>query len=382
MKATAEIAEKNTNIQTKLNVPYTDLASQTAEIKAELLEMVEQVLDSGHYILGPQVAKFEKEFAQYCKIQHAVGVANGTSSLYLILKALGIKEGDEVITAPNSFIASASSIALTGARPTFSDVGIDMNMDPAKLEAAITTRTKAIIPVHLTGRPARMTEIMEIAKKHDIFVLEDAAQAFGAKLNGKHVGSLGDAGSFSLHPLKNLFAYGDAGIVTTKHADIYHKLLISRNHGLKNRSDCEFFSFNERIDELHAAMLLVQLKHVEKWTVRRRELAFRYNEKLKSCVEVPFEGKDEYCVYQTYMIQADRRDALLKYLSDNGVDAKVHYPKPIHLQEAAKYLGYTEKDFPETYRIAQRILSLPLFPTMTNEKQDYVIELIRKFYVR
>lgn len=380
MNDTVETNEQQTIQECK--VPYVDLGNQTAEIKKELLNAVEKVLDSGHYILGPHVAQFEKEFSQYCQAQRAVGIANGTSSLYLVLKSLGIQKGDEVITAPNSFIASASSIALTGAKPTFVDIRSDMNMDPNKLESAITPQTKAIIPVHLTGRPAAMPEILEIAKKYNLFVLEDAAQAVGATLNNKRVGSWGDAASFSLHPLKNLFAYGDAGIVTTQREDIYENLLIARNHGLKNRSDCEFFSFNERLDELHAAMLSIQLKHFEKWTAKRRELAFRYNQELKKYVEVPEEGAGEYCVYQTYMVKADQRDSLLAFLNANKVDAKVHYPTPIYLQEAARYLGHQENDFPETLRASQRIISLPLYPTMTNEQQHHVIDLIRKFYAR
>lgn len=364
----------------KQTIPYTNLAFQTTGIKTELLAAVEEVLDSGHYILGPQVLEFEKQFASYCHAKHSVGVANGTSSLYLVLKAIGVKEGDEVITAPNSFIASASSIALTGAKPVFVDIRNDMNIDPDKIQSAITPSTKAIIPVHLTGRPAPMNEIMEIARKYNLFVLEDAAQAVGAKLNGKIVGSWGDAASFSLHPLKNLFAYGDAGIITTQHQYIYEKMMRSRNHGLKNRNDCEFFSFNERLDELHAAMLLVQLKYLNQWTEQRRQRAFKYNENLRDYVMVPEEGPDEYCVYQTYMIQADNRDELLNHLNASGVDAKVHYPTPLYLQEAARYLNYKENDFPETLKINSKILSLPMHHSMTPDQQDYVIEQIRKFY--
>src|SRR3990167_2704530 len=350
------------------SIPYTNLSSQAAEIKTALLQAVEYVLDSGHYILGPHVSQFEKEFASYCQATHSIGVANGTSALYLVLKALGIKEGDTVITAPNSFIASAAAIALTGAKPVFVDICKDMNMDPSKLEEAITSSTKVIIPVHFTGRPARMPEILAIAKKHHLFVLEDAAQAVGAKLNEKRVGGWGDAASFSFHPLKNLFAYGDAGMITTQHNDLYNILLRTRNHGLKNRNDCESFSFNERLDELHAAMLLVQLKHLEKWTEKRRKLAFRYNTHLQSYVDTPEEGPGEYHVYQTYMIQADHRDRLMKYLNDAGVEAIIHYPTPIHLQTAANYLQYRKEDFPETLNITSRILSLPLHPSMTFEQ--------------
>ena len=363
-----------------LTIPYTNLGHQTREIKKELLHAVEEVLDSGHYILGPKVSEFEKKFAAFCHAKYGMGVANGTSSLYLVLKAIGVKEGDEVITVPNSFIASASSIALTGAKPVFVDIREDMNIDPDKIEQAITPATKAIIPVHLTGRPARMDTIHDIAKKYNLFVLEDAAQAVGAKLKGRYVGSWGDAASFSLHPLKNLFAYGDAGIITTQHQNIYENILLSRNHGLKNRDECKFFSFNERLDELHAAMLLVQLKYFEQWTEKRRQFAFRYNQYLREHVVVPEEGPDEHCVYQTYMIQADKRNELLHYLNAAGVDAKIHYPIPLHLQEAARYLQYSENDFPVTRKITAKILSLPVNHSITFDQQDHIIDLIRKFY--
>jgi dTDP-4-amino-4,6-dideoxygalactose transaminase len=363
-----------------VTVPYTALARQAALIKSDLLSAVERVLDSGRYILGPQVHAFEQEFAGLCQVPNAVGLASGTGALNLVLRSLALRPGDEVITAPNSFLASASTIALAGARPVFVDVRRDLNMDPGRLACAITPRTRAIVPVHLTGRPAPMKEILEIASRHNLFVIEDAAQAVGAKLDGCPVGGWGHAACFSLHPLKNLHAYGDGGMATTRDESLAARLRQSRNHGLRDRDTCDFWSFNCRLDELHAAMLRIQLRKLPEWTVERRRLAFRYNDLLRSYVTVPDEGPGEYCVYQTYMVQADRRDALRRFLQDDGVEALIHYPTPIHLQPAAKDLGYTEADFPMTMHVGNRILSLPLYPGLREEQQDHVAALVRKFY--
>ncbi|MDX2099760.1 MAG: DegT/DnrJ/EryC1/StrS family aminotransferase [Leptolyngbyaceae cyanobacterium bins.59] len=366
--------------QTAYSVPYVSFAQQNAQIKQELMEAFSTVLDSGQYIMGPELTAFEREFAAYCQAEFASGIASGTCALHLVMRSLGLKEGDEIITAPNSFLASASTIALAGAKPVFVDVREDMNMDPDKLEVAITPRTRAIVPVHLTGRPARMVEILEIARAHNLFVLEDSAQAVGAKLKGKRVGSWGDAGCFSLHPLKNLRAIGDGGMMTTNNPELRDQIIKARNHGLINRDTCEFWSFNCRLDEVQAAILRVQLRYLDEWTEERRRLAFRYNDLLRPYVNVPDEGPEEYLVYQTYMIQADRRDELRQFLNDNGVQCLVHYAKPIHLQPAAEGLGYTADDFPVTMKVVSRILSLPLFPGMTQEQQDRVVELIAKFY--
>ena len=370
------------NTQNALKVPYVDLGLQVKEVKKELLAACEKVLESGHYILGPSLAAFEKEFAEYCGTRYAIGLSNGTSALMLTLRALGIGTPDEVITAPNSFIASASSIALAGGIPVFADVRPDMNLDPEAIEKAITPWTKGIIVVHLTGRPARLPEILKIAEKHNLFVIEDSAQSVGAKLDGKRVGGWGRAACFSLHPLKNLHAFGDGGMVTTDDKALYEQLLQLRNHGLRNREDCDVWSTNSRLDEIQAAMLSVQLKHLDRRTEERRKLAFRYNQLLKPFVTVPEEGPGEFCVYQTYMIQADRRDKLKNFLNENGVQVSVHYPTPIPLQPAAKLLGYSAEDFPVTMNIVSRILSLPLFPGMTQAQQDRVVELIKEFYAR
>lgn len=361
-------------------VPFTAFSREAAEIKPELIQAFESVLDGGYYILGPEVALFEKEFATYCQSEFGVGVSDGTSALILALKALGIKDGDEVITAPNSFIASASSIALAGARPVFADIGLDGNIDPQKIEAAITPRTKAVIPVHLTGRVARMPLIMEIAKHHGLFVIEDAAQAVGAKLNGRCAGSWGDAGCFSLHPLKTLRVIGDGGMIITQQKELADRLRICRSHGLRTREQCDFWSTNDRLDELQAALGRVHLRHLNESTEKRRLLAFRYNQLLSPYVDVPLEGPGEYCIYQTYVIAGDRRDELHRYLRENGVEVLIHYATPIHLQPAARSLGYSAGDFPVTMRHVSRILSLPLYPSLTHEKQDRVVELIAQFY--
>jgi dTDP-4-amino-4,6-dideoxygalactose transaminase len=364
----------------KYEVPYTGLPQQVAAMKPDLLAAFERVLDSGRYILGPQLAVFEEQFAHLCGTSFAVGVANGTCALQMVWQALGLGPGDEVITVPNSFVATASSIAMAGAKPAFVDIGPDLNLDPDRIAAAVTPRTRGIVPVHLTGRPARMPEIASIAEKYGLFVLEDAAQAVGAYRDGRPVGSWGNAAGFSLHPLKNLFACGDAGVITTQDAALAAKLRQIRNHGLSNRESCEFWAGNNRMDEMQAALLLVHLRALEQWTERRRALAHRYHELLSAEVQVPEEGRGEYCVYQTYVIQAGARDDLQAYLQEHGVEALVHYRTPIHLQPAASNLGYGAGDFPVAERAARRILSLPLFPAMTHAQQDQVANLIHDFY--
>lgn len=361
-------------------VPYAALDQLAAEDKKELMNAFEAVLDSGQYIMGPEVSAFEREFAQYCQTEFAVGIASGTCALHLVMRNLNFREGDEVITAPNSFIATASSIALTGARPVFVDIQPDLNIDPSKIEAAITPRTKAIMPVHLTGRPAQMVEIMEIADKYKLFVIEDAAQAIGARLNKQSVGSWGHAACFSLHPLKNLHAFGDGGMTVTNDLSLLDNLAKARNHGLRNRDQCDFWSFNCRLDEVQAAMLRIQLKHLDSLTEERRRLAFRYNDLLRPYVDVPDESPGEYQVYQTYMVQANHRNELQRHLNENGVQALVHYPTPLHLQPATQSLGYSIGDFPEAEQAATRILSLPLYPGLNHAQQDKVVELIESFY--
>jgi dTDP-4-amino-4,6-dideoxygalactose transaminase len=361
-------------------VPFVSLALQHAPIRAEIMAAVAAVLDSGQYILGREVEEFERHFAALCGAPAAVGVDNGTSALILSLRVLGIGPGDEVITPPNSFLASAASIALVGARPVFVDIRDDLNIDPALIEPAVTSRTRAIMPVHLTGRPAAMDAIAEIARRRGLAIVEDAAQAVGARLGGRAVGTFGAAGCFSLHPLKNLAAIGDAGIVVTADERLAGALRQSRNHGLRTRDLCDAWSVNARLDPLQAAVLSVKLKYLASWTEAKRRIAARYGQALRDVVRVPEDRPGEHAVYQTYVIRADRRDDLQRHLTARGVDSKVHYSVPLHLQDAARDLGYGKGDFPATERLATEILSLPIYPELTAAQQEAVVAGVRSFY--
>lgn len=360
-------------------VPYTNFPHLVGQIRSELHQALDRVLDSGRYILGPHVGELECQLAGLLGVKHVLGVSNGTEALTLAAKALGLGPGDEIITAPNSFLASASGFALAGVTPRFADVGDDMNLDPAAFEAAITPRTKAVVPVHLTGRPARMPEIMAIARRRGLAVIEDCAQAIGARRDGQSIGSWGDVAAFSLHPLKNLFAYGDGGLLATNDPDRARHLALARNHGMRDRDTCLFWSPNARLDELQAALLLVNLTRFAGWTEERRRLAFRYNEALRDVVQVPAEGPGEHHVYQTYMIRTERRDELQAFLRSKGIEALTHYRVSIHQQPAAAALGYKRGDFPVAEKLAATILSLPLYPGLTEAQQDAVVAAIREF---
>jgi len=366
---------------TQTSVPYVALALRARRVKRELMAAIERVIDHGMYILGPEVEEFERRFAEYCGARYAVGVSDGTAALILALRAVGVAPGDEVITAPNSFVASASSAALLGATPRFVDVRRDdLNMDPARLEAAITPQTKAIVPVHLTGYPADMEPIVKIGERHGIPVIEDAAQSVGTVYHGRRTGSIGLMGCFSLHPLKNLHAIGDAGVITTSDERLYRWLLKARNHGLKSRDEVEFWSTNSRLDTLHAAVLSVMLQHVDTWIGERRALAAQFASALRDVVGVPTEAPGCFHTYQTFMITAERRPALLQHLRARGIDAKVHYPVTIPQQEAARALGHRPEDFPAASWLAERIVSLPLYGEMTDEQRAAVIDGVRSFY--
>ena len=307
-------------------------------------------------------------------------MGNGTDALFLSLRALGIRQGDEVITAPNSFIATAGAIVAAGAKPVFVDVKGDYNINPDLIKQAITTKTKAIIPVHLTGRPADMDTILIIARKHGLYVIEDAAQAIGARYKGKRVGSLGSTGCFSLHPLKNLHVHGDGGIITTNNKELYEKLLKLRNHGLKNRDECDFWGYNSRLDSIQAAIGNIKLEYLGDWNKRHREIAVMYRKNLSGVVTVPVDKEFEEPVYHNFIIQGDKRDELQKYLLERGIETKIHYPIPIHLQEAASSLGYKERDFLVCEAQAKRILSLPIYPELTDGQVNMVIKAIKSFY--
>lgn len=361
------------------HIPYLDLRRQHAAIKGELLQAISAVIDSADFILGKAVMEFEENLARYCTTRFAIGVNSGTDALFLALKAYGIGAGDEVITVPNSFLATASAVVASGARPVFVDIRTDLNIDPTLIEQQITARTKAILPVHLTGKPADMHPILAIARKHGLRVIEDAAQAIGAEYHGRKVGALGDVGCFSLHPLKTLNACGDGGAIVTNDEAVYHTLIQLRNIGLKNRNASDQWGYNSRLASLQAAVLNVKLRYLEDWTEARRRNASLYAEYLRHGVQVPEEQTFERAVYHTYAIQVDRRAELQQYLLGHGIETRVHYPIPIHLQQAAAALGYRRGDFPVTERAVDRILSLPIDHGLTVDDITYVAEQIRQF---
>jgi dTDP-4-amino-4,6-dideoxygalactose transaminase len=365
-----------------MKIPYVNLADQNVAIKNELLAAVDSVISSGQYILGKEVTDFEHHFAELCGVKYAVGVGTGTDALILALRALEIGPGSEVITVANSFVSTASCIVQIGAQPVFIDVTDDYTMAPSLIEKAITPRTRAILPVHLTGRPADMELIMAIAQAHDLEVIEDCAQAVCAEYKKQKVGSFGKIGCFSLHPLKNLSACGDGGVLTTNDVNLYKKLLILRANGIRTRDDCVAWSDNSRLDTLQAALLLVKLDYLDEWTEKRRGNARFYQQHLADLpqVQVPLDKPYEKSVYHTFVIQADRRDALRDFLGKHGIDTKVHYPVPIHLQPAAKELGYKKGSLPVTERQAKRVLSLPVYPELGQEKLSYIVNCIHDFY--
>lgn len=360
-----------------MRVPFVDLSRHFRSIEAELASVFVEVGRSGGYILGERVECFERKLADLCGVSHVIGVGDGTDALFLILKALGVGPGDEVITAPNSFIATAGAVVAAGAKPVFVDVADDFNIDPERIESAVTARTRAILPVHLTGRPARMDEIGGLARRRGLLVIEDAAQAIGARYRGRPVGSLGDAAGFSLHPIKLLGIYGDGGFISTNDSELDSRLRKLRNHGLRNRDECEMWGVNSRLDALQAALGEVKLACLDGWNARCRQIAALYCTELAGCVQVPVSQPWEECVYHNFVIRTDRRDALMAHLGRLGVDTRIRYPIPIHLQEAARGLGYKAGDFPNTERQANTMLSLPLYPELTDDEVAHVIEAVR-----
>lgn len=366
-----------------VRVPFVNLTGQHQALRGELLEAIGRVLDTGAFVLGEPVREFEERFAALCRVKHAVAVNSGTDALILVLRALDIGPGAEVITTPSSFIATAAAIALTGARPVFVDAGDDYNIDPNRLEAAITPQTRAVLPVHLTGRPADMGPIRAIAEKRGLAVIEDAAQSVQAEYHGRPVGSLGTAGCFSLHPLKTLNACGDGGVVTTDDAALVERIRILRNLGLRTRDECIAWSSNSRLDSIQAAILLVKLPYLRQWTESRRANAEFYRKALADVPEVRLPLADrphEYSVYHTFMIQAERRDELKQYLARQGVDTAIHYPVPIHLHPAAADLRHPPGSFPVAERQAKQFLSLPVWQGLTTPQLAAVVENIRAFY--
>jgi dTDP-4-amino-4,6-dideoxygalactose transaminase len=367
-----------------MRVPYSYLREQFADSEAILRE-IKALLHSAEYTLGPPVAAFEAAFARLCGAPFAVGVGTGTDALFLPLKALGVGPGDEVITAVNTFIATAGAIAAAGARPVFVDVGEDFNLDPARIEPALTPRTKAILPVHYAGQPARMDEILAIATARRLPVVEDACQAIGASTGGRPVSSFGVAAGFSLHPLKNLNVWGDGGVIVTHSADLDATLRLLRNHGLRNRDEVEVFGYNSRLDTLQAIVGNHLIGNVEGITAARIRNAQALDAGLAPLaprVRIPARQPSERHVFHLYMIEADDRDRLLQHLTERGIEAKIHYPVPLHLQPAGRRLGYREGDFPEAEHQARRILTLPVHQHLVPEQIEFTVEAVTEFYRR
>lgn len=347
-----------------------DLQAEYNSVKNEIGDAVHWVLESGHFVLGENVSALESEIAKYCNAKYAVGVASGTDALFLTLKALGLKEGDEIITTPLTFIATAEAISYTGAKPVFVDVDPNThNIDASKIAKAITRKTRAIIPVHLWGLPADMEAIITIAQDNALFIIEDCAQAFGAEYKDKKVGSFGNAGCFSFFPTKNLGAYGDAGMIITNDKGIFEKLKLLHVHGSRARGLHEIIGYNSRLDEIQAAILRVKLRYVDKWNDARRRNASIYNSIFGVQGTGDREqGEDYKHVYHQYTIEIDNREKVLAYLSNKGISAFVYYPTPLHLQKAYKHLGYKEGDFPASESIGKRMLSLPVHPFLTEDE--------------
>jgi dTDP-3-amino-2,3,6-trideoxy-4-keto-D-glucose/dTDP-3-amino-3,4,6-trideoxy-alpha-D-glucose/dTDP-2,6-dideoxy-D-kanosamine transaminase len=366
------------------HIPYSYLDRQFADVEP-YFEDIRQVVESGDFTLGAPVREFEERFADLCGLPFAIGVGSGTDALLLSLKSLGIGPGDEVITTPNTFIATVGAIATAGARPVFVDCNEEYTIAVEQIEAAIGPRTKAILPVHLTGNPADMPAIVEIARRHGLLIVEDAAQAILASIDGKHVGSEGTTGCFSLHPLKNLNIWGDGGVIVTRSEDLAQRLRLLRNHGLSSRDEVLIFGRNSRLDSVQAVIANRLIPEVHGITEQRIANAKRYDEAFSGLGEfltIPPRRNNVKQVFHTYVIQVQARDALLAYLLENGITAKIHYPIPVHLQPAALHLGYKAGNFPLCERHCQTILSLPVHQHLTEEELDYVIEHVRTFYSR
>jgi dTDP-4-amino-4,6-dideoxygalactose transaminase len=360
-------------------IPFVDLKAQYASIREEVNAAIQGVLDTCQFTLGAEVAAFEEEFSRYCQTRHAVAVNSGTSALHLALLAAGVGPGDEVITVPFTFVATAAAIEYAGARPVFVDIDPEYyTMDPAKIEAAITPRTKAIMPVHLYGQPANMDSILDIARGHGLVVIEDACQAHGAMYKGRRCGSIGHIACFSFYPSKNLGAYGEGGAAVTSDAAFADTIRVLRSWGERTRYEHAQRGFNYRMDGIQGAILGVKLKHLERWTEARRSHAARYREKLAGAdVGPPAAREDARHVYHVYAVRVSQRDAWRAWLTELGIGTGVHYPIPIHLQPAYRDLGYSRGDFPVSEAVAAEVLSLPMFPEMTEAQIETVAAALR-----
>ena len=355
-------------------IPFVDLKAQYASIKDEVAVAIQGVLDSCQFTLGSEVFAFEKEFAAYCNVDDAVGVNSGTSALHLALLAAGIGPGDEVITVPFTFVATAAAIHYTGATPVYVDINPKtFTLDHAKLEASITSKTRAVIPVHLYGQPADMDPIVQVARKHGLVVIEDAAQAHGAEYKGRRVGSLGDMACFSFYPGKNLGAYGEAGIVTTDHPEYAKKIRMLRDWGAEQKYHHILKGYNFRMEGMQGAVLRVKMRHIEKWTEARRALARRYDLAFAGSIKTPAASDINRHVYHVYAIRSPTRSSWQQELAARGIQTGIHYPIPVHLQTAYADTRWHRGDFPHAEKAAEEVLSLPLYPELNTAQQDEVI---------
>jgi dTDP-4-amino-4,6-dideoxygalactose transaminase len=363
-----------------MKVPILDLEGEYAELRSEILPALDRVCQSASFILGEDVEAFEKEFADYCGTKHCVAVSNGTAALHLGLLALGVQADHEVITTPNSFLATAEAITYCGAVPVFVEIDpATGNIDPYLVERAITPRTRAILPVHLYGRPADMDPIREIAKRHNLKVLEDAAQAHGARYRGRRAGQLGHAAAFSFYPTKNLGAYGEGGAVTTNDDQVAKFVRAARNHGLTARYEHEFVGYNARMQGFQGAILRIKLRRLFGWTGRRQEIAREYRKALAGLrIDLPVDDPRDECVYHQFVIYVSNRNSVVAKLSARAIETVIHYPRPIYLQPAYSSLGLPPGTFPKAEQACSRVLSLPLHPRLTAEQINYVVESVKE----
>ena len=357
-------------------VPYYDLKEQYAALRSEILEALDRTCRNAAFSLGDEVASFEKEFASYCEARHCIALNSGTSALHLALLAAGVGPGDEAITSPNTFIATAEAIAYTGAKIVFADIDPrTANLDPRLAEAAVTPRTKAILPVHLYGRPADMDAFLQLADAHKLALIEDAAQAHGARFRGRRVGTLCASAAFSFYPSKNLGAYGEAGALVTNDDRVAEYCRSARSHGEIRRYFHDFIGYNYRMEGFQGAVLRVKLRHLDDWSARRKAIAQRYREKLSGlALTLPYDDPRDECAYHLFVIYLENRDSVRAELKNCGIGTAVHYPLPLHLQKALAHLGYKPGDFPHAERACRQALALPIFPELTTEQVDYVCE--------
>jgi len=364
-------------------IPLVDLKAQYRIIKPEIDKAIASILAKTNFIMGEEVAWFEEAFAKFLGVKYVIGVSSGTDAIHLGLLALGVKSGDEVITAPHTFTATVEPICWLGAKPVFVDIDPKtFTINPKLIERAITKKTKVILPVHLYGHPADMEPIIKLAKKYKLKVLEDAAQAHGALYKGKMVGTLGDAAIFSFFPGKNLGAFGDAGVVVTNNEKLADKIILLRNHGRSEKYTHLEVGYGDRLDTLQAAILLAKIKRLKNWNRRRRQIAGIYNNVLKNLpIRLPEAASWAHTVYHLYVIRTQNRDELKQYLKEQDIETGIHYPIPLHLQPAYKYLGYKKGDFAKSEQAAQEILSLPLYPELNIQQIKFIANSLKKFYL-